>query len=393
MSKEQLKKYVTWQTLVFIVAVQLVGYLLFTYYHVQLKEQGKSASSSIVVHELLLEEYGESPTREDWETFFKKGDRWEASLDEWVRQEPRLKQQQITTTDELVAWSNVFDEDIVHTEKHKVARAVLEEVMFDGKPEDVSQQFWMMEELKRLHDFYEWNDRTLAEAAEGRGEGHQLQTAFAQSLLDRGTIRAQPELMLEHLKKLNFESSLFLVYTVLLVITPVIGRDSIRRIVPLEYTTWKGRTVIRTKRHVAHFVSIVIALIVVGMYSYLLWKGGYATFCNVPVQQLITGDIWLDVTLGELWLIFYVHHVVLAILAADIAWQLNTYFETVLTRLGMLLFVITCYTLFIHRFVASDVWSAWQPMFYTPLYFLLLFLLICCTGIFVVRHEKKKDVV
>ena len=378
------KKYRSFPLLLFVLSAHFITYMLLTDYDIRMMKQGKSTASSITVHRELVDTYGPSMTKEDWEDVKRITALYTTRLDAYVQNDVELQQLGVNTFEE---WQQLIWEE---NERGERASALHDDWIFESNE---SEDFWLWQEYDRLLSFYEGNETYIEQNRHGPGHRDAAYPDYYEQLYEQSTIAAQPERIFLIVRNLTTSAVLIVVLVTLLITAPVHYQDRMQRMIPLQYSTTYGRRLPFVKWLASMTLSGILTFIMIVVYAYLMERNGHLYFVDVPIRELISGEIWFDWTIGEwLWMTVVVLFF-FTFVSTIVGMWIGTYAKNALQLAGgVILAVIGCAAILLPLSI-TRLFRAWYPPFYTwvQLGSIGLFAIILLGAI--VYCEKKKDVV
>ncbi len=256
------------------------------------------------------------------------------------------------------------------------------------KDEDAGDLFWELQAREYIMEWYEQKEESIEGWIEYESP---QQRARLDELKAAGQFKYFPSGAFSNFKEFIFNVAITVILSVVLVISPLFLRDHRQKVVALQYTSKKGRTLFKTKIAAGMIAAfIVITVLLIGYFSiYTLNKT--AVFFDQPIALFIETPAWYDLT--------FFHYIVLSVLAvyalgfifALFSMACSSIVRNYVSLIGVQVpVVIAMFAYGLHGMIRGmiDLWRApWVvPALYSGLLILGVLLMI-----FIWKREQKKD--
>lgn len=222
----EMKKILTWKAMLLLFLVNSVLYFLLIEFHIEHFPNGRPALDSYRLGVEMIEKYGTDMDAEEIIDFKNEYDARVEEADQYLQARQEFVEAGLDTYDKLINhdWDNQEQSDLQNRIFH----------------EEQVDLFWELQDRRRLVEFHESKD-----VIPDNLSSEQIQRM--EKLFAAGKFQVYTEIVMENFRTFIGNVAIAILFSVVLVISPVILKDRMRQIVPLQYTTKKGRNLYRTK--------------------------------------------------------------------------------------------------------------------------------------------------
>ncbi len=192
------------------------------------------------------------------------------------------------------------------------------------------------------------------------------------------------------------------ILAVLVLISPLIVTDRARNVHLLQYTAKHGRRILNQQLIAvvlsAFLLATTLLLIFGAVYSahgtWLFWNNGLLSFLNTP-----TDFFWFDITYGQYITACIVLLYILCLSAAAVAFMLSRFSQNLITLIFKLIpafavFGALCFSVFHYTFSSTNnLYMGTSVIGIEPIVCSLVFIAGLAVSLYIVRREKKVDVI
>lgn len=279
----ELKKILTWKMLLLLVLVNSVLYFFLIDFHIKYFPNGRPALDSYNIGIEMIDKYGTQMNEEEFLDFkevynlqVKEADQYLQSKQEFV----------LAGLDTYEKFNNIdrYNDEL---------QSLYSKVMFEEK--DVNT-FWELEERERLIVFYEWKEDL-------RGYDNAQQKRRAEELIAAKNYDVYPEVVVSNFKEFIGGVAIAILFSVALLISPMILRDRSRQMLALQYTSKKGRQLYKTKIIAGLISTFIVITALLAVYFSIYSQNKTAMYFDVPINTFIANVSWYDPTFIQyIWL-------------------------------------------------------------------------------------------
>ncbi|MFC5587473.1 hypothetical protein ACFPRA_00940 [Sporosarcina soli] len=372
----EIRKIFTWKTLLLLVLVNVVLYFIRIEFYITSFLGGDSVYSYNIAVE-MVELYGTHMDEDEFLDFKKIFDEQVKEADLYLQARKEFRDLGIETYEQFRSYNpfNNPNEDL---------NALHSKVMFEEEVE----LFWELQERARLIDFHEVKENIPSNVNDKQQRRYEELFADKQYEVYSG-------IALDNFKEFITNVAIAILFSVVLVISPMILKDRSRQIVALQYTSKKGRNLHKTKI-LAGIIStfmVITALLVV--YFSLYATNNTSMFFEVPINAFIAmgNPTWYNLTFFQYILLCVVAIYVIGFVYGLLAMFFSSIVPNTMTLIGIQIPFVIGLIIFgmnpLLRFIISIGYSQWlAPTIYSGM--------IVVSAIFIIllwRREKNRDIV
>ncbi|GKV54762.1 hypothetical protein NCCP2222_07090 [Sporosarcina sp. NCCP-2222] len=369
----EMKKILTWKSLLLLLIINCILYFFLIDFYIKHFPNGRPALDSYRIGIEMIDKYGPSMDDEEFKDFLKTYDAQVKEADQYLQSDPQAVEEGIDTYKKFMDydWNNAPQE----------VWKIREQIFFEEKV----NTFWELQERERLIEFHE-----LKEMEPG-GTTPAQKKQYAK-LAKEGIFGNYPEIVITNFHDYISNVAVAILFSVVAVMSPMILRDRTRQIVPLQYTARKGRSLLKTKL-LAGFLStllVVTSLLVIYMGLYSL--NNTSMFFDVRINTFIGNESWYNPTFLQ-YILFTIGGIYLVGIAFGLAAMgFSTIVPNTLTLLGVQIPFVAGFLIFgLNRMITFPM-NMWFPKWQMPVFFGLLLLSSLIFVWYVIRREKKMDI-
>ena len=371
----ELKKIITWKILLLLFIVNSILFYILIEFEITNFPNGRPALDSYNIGIEMIEKYG---THMDGEEFsdFKK------SYETQVKEANEYLQSQKEFVD---AGFDSYEKFIDYDGENEVQSALRNKVFH----EDQVDTFWELQERGRLIQFYEMKEVSL-EAY--RGDANEQQKARFDVISERGLYQVYPEVALENFKRFILYVAITIIFSVVLVVSPVFLKDRSKQLLGLQYTARKGRNLYKTKS-LAGLIStfLVISTLLIVYFSFYSLNNTSMYF-KVPLNMFIGNYSWYDTTFFQYIVLNIVAIYVLGFVFAFLAMSFSNIVPNYIALIGIQIpFVVAMISYGLHKILTGMI-SMRVPKWTAPVSYSLMVIVSILFVVLLWKRENKRDI-
>ncbi len=372
----EIRKNFTWKILLLLVLVNVVLYFIRIEFYITSFPSGDSVYSYNIAVE-MVEQYGTHMDEDDFLDFKKLYDEQVKEADFYLQAKKEFRDLGIETYEQFRNY-NAFESP------NEELDALRNKVMF----EEEVKLFWELQERARLIDFHEVKENTPSNDNENQ------QRRYKELFADQ-QYQVYPGIALDNFKGFITFVAIAILYSVVLVISPMILKDRSRQIVALQYTSKKGRDLHKTKI-LAGIIStfmVITALLVV--YFSLYATNNTSMFFEVPINAFIAmgNPTWYNLTFFQYILLCVAAIYVIGFVYGLLAMSFSSIVPNAMTLIGIQIPFVIGIIIFgmnpLIRFIISIGYTQWLA----PTMYCGMIVMSVLFSIVLWRREKKRDIV
>lgn len=270
----EIKKILNWKIIITIAFVNVVLYFLLIDFDLQYFPNGRPALDSYKVGVEMTQKYGSSMDEEEFADFK------EVYVEE-VDKANRFLQER---SDARLAGISSY-EDFLNSENNTLSKTI----MFD----EGVDLFWELQERRRLVEFHDVRKESLASEYD---RANRTQRQLIEKLQTANQYAIYPSVSVENYKSVIKNISIIVLISVTLLVSPFILRDRTNRLIDLQYTSKKGRSIFKIKILGALISSFTLMTALMIVYIALYSQNHPEPFFDVPMNAFISEMQWYNMT-------------------------------------------------------------------------------------------------
>jgi hypothetical protein len=262
--------------------------------------------------------------------------------------------------------------------------ALHNKVMFEEEVE----LFWELQERARLINFHEAKKKIPSNVNDK--QLRRYEEIFAQKQYEEYSGVA-----IENFKEFITYVAIAILYSVVLVISPMILKDRSRQIVALQYTSKKGRNLYKTKI-LAGIIStfmVITALLIVYFSFYA--SNNTSMFFEVPINAFIAmgNPTWYNLTFFQYILLCVAAIYVIGFVYGLLAMSFSSIVPNTMTLIGIQIPFVIGIIIFGMNPLIHFIISIGYPQWLAPTAYSVMIVVSVLFSIVLWRSEKKRDIV
>lgn len=365
----EVKKILTWKILLLLVLLNSVLYFFLIQFHIEVFPNGRPALDSYNIGIEMIEKYG---TQMDEEEFL---DFKEVYHEQVKEADQYLQSRQEFVVAEFDTYSN-FDRN------NEELYVLHDKVMFEEKEVNT---FWELQERERIIEFYEWK-----EDLQGYDSAQQKQRVEA--LIAAKKYGVYPEVVMMNFKDFIGNVAITVLFSVVLVISPIILRDRSRQILALQYTSKAGRNLYKTKVLAGLISAFVVMTTLLTIYFSIYSSNHTAMYFDLSINSFIGNESWYDPTFFQYILLCVAVIYVIGFVFSLLAMSFSSIVPNNMALIGIQIpFVVGMITLMegpLLRYIIT----IWNPQWLAPIAYSVMVVVSLLFIWALWKREKKRDI-
>jgi hypothetical protein len=370
----ELKKILTWKMLLVLVLLNSVLYFFLIEFDIKHFPNGRPALDSYHIGIEMIEKYGTHMDEEEFLDFKEVYDEQVKVADQYLQSQKGFVVADIDSYEKF----NTYDWGNSSTEAEELRNKVFHEDQVDT--------FWELQERGRLIKFYDMKD-------ELRGYDNAQQKQRAEELIASKKYGVYPEVVIMNFRDFIGNVTIAILFSVVLVISPMILKDRSRQMLALQYTSKKGRNLYKTKilAGLISTFSVITALLIVyfGIYS----LNDTSMYFDVPINTFIGNESWYDPTFFQYILLCVVAIYVIGFVFGLLAMSFSSIVPNSMALIGIQIPFIVGMIILIEGPLLQYIISIWNPQWLAPTVYSGMVVASVLLIIVLWRREKKRDIV
>lgn len=368
----EVKKIFTWKTMLLLLFINSVLYFLLIEFYIEHFPNGSKVYSYNIGVE-MIEKYGATMDEDEFIDFQKAYEKKAKEATQYLQSREDAVGIELDTYEKFQAydWQN----------SSQKASDLQGDIFFESEID----LFWELQEFERLIDFYNYR-KILPDIVTDS------QRARLHELIRKEKFGVYTEIVMSNFKNFIANVGVAILFSVVLVISPMILKDRSRGILPLQYTSKKGRNLFKTKLLAGYIATFLVITGLLAVYFSIYSLNNTSMFFKVHVNTFIGNESWHDPTFYQ----FIMLSVALIYLIGFIFVTLSMGFSNVVPNLVSLIGIqipfIVGFLIFGLNRLLPYVISIWHPKWLAPVSYgsmiIISFIIVYC----LVKREKKMDV-
>ncbi|WP_186671134.1 hypothetical protein [Sporosarcina sp. BP05] len=368
----ELKKIFTWKTMLLLLFINAVLYfLLIEFYITNFPSGDNSYSYNIAVE--MVEKYGDAM---DEDEFIDFQNTYEEKLEETNRYLQSREDAIVVGLDtyekfQAYDWSNPSEE----------ARALENDVFFDN----TIDLFWELQERERLIEFY--NIRKNTPEVTNVNKRDRLMELIAEEKFG-----VYAEIVIWNFKSFIKGVGIVILFSVVLVISPIILRDRSRGLLLLQYTSKKGRNLFKTKILAGYIATFIVITGLLAVYFSVYSLNNTDMFFNVRVNTFIWNESWFDPTFFQFIMLCIAAIYLIGFFFVTLTMSFSNVVPNMVSLIGIQIPFVVGFLIFGLNRLLPDMINIWNPKWLAPVSFSSMVIVSIIIIYFLVKREKKVEV-
>lgn len=368
----ELKKILTWKMLVLLVLVNSVLYFLLIEFDIEYFPNGSDIYSYNIGIE-MIEKYGTTMDEDEFIDFKKTYD------DEVKMADDYLQSREEYVDVGLETYEKFREYDWVN--RSSKANELRDDLFFNQS----TDLFWKLQAREELLSFYEYKE-TITEEFNNR-QKKRFEELVAQEKFGVYTSSA-----IDNFQRFIANVGIAILFSVVLVISPTILKDRSRQLVPIQYTTKKGRDLFRMKIYAGIIASFVVITVLLTVYFSLYSLNNTSMFFDVRVNTFIGNVSWFDPTFFQFILLCIAGIYIIGLVFAVFSMAFSSLVPNMVSLIGIQIpFVVGFLIIELYPLLPKMI-SIWNPKWLSLIsYCAMIIIVILCTLV-LWKREKKLDI-
>lgn len=370
----ELKKILTWKMLILLILMNSVLYFLLIEFDIKYFPNGSEIYSYNIGVE-MTEKYGITMDEEEFIDFKK------TYADEVKKADNYLQSREEFGEEGLGTYEKFRDYDRMNNSGR--ASDLIDEVFFNH-PVDL---FWELEERERLLDFYEYKE----DIPNADTNTKQLQKRY-EELIAQGKFGIYAEVIITRFETFIANIGIAILFSVVLVISPAILKDRSRQIVPMQYTTKKGRNLFKTKILAGVIATFIVITALLTVYLSLYSLNNTSMFFNVRVNTFIGNESWFDPTFFQFIMLCVAGIYIIGLVLGLLSMAFSSLVPNMVSLIGIQIpFVIGFLIIGLYPLL-PDMISIWHPKWLSLISYCAMVIIVLLFTAVLWKREKKMDI-
>ncbi|MGE7111046.1 hypothetical protein [Lysinibacillus sp. NPDC047702] len=371
----EVRKIFSWKIVALILFVNILLYWLLLEFHIEVFPNGRPAGDTFAIEQQLIPKYGAEIDEKEYKELLAMYKQEKKKADAFLDHDPKATELGITTYE---AFRHIESEDEQLSEYR--------DAITFRSTEDFP---WVLQAWESLIERYQYHEKSLQGEIE-RTSGAQQQR-FEQILNDRKhTIYSS--IVLDNFRSITENLAIIILFSIAILLSPIFLRDKVTSIIPLQYTSKKGRQIFWTKWLAglvsAVFITIVLMFIYLAMYT----TNNTSSHFDLPLSSFSWYYYWYDMTFFQYIILTITAVFIGAVLLGIVSMAISVFAHNTIALIGIQIVVMFGMIAGVTKFMITDIIWIWHPKWLAPAGYILLISLTVILTRYAWRRESRKDI-
>lgn len=368
----ELKKILTWKMLVLLIFVNSVLYFLLIEFDIEYFPNGSEIYSYNLGVE-MIEKYGITMDEDEFIDFEK------TYADEVKKADDYLQSKVEFGEEGLGTYRKFRDYDWWNASERT---SELHDDLFFNQSVDL---FWELQERERLIEFYEWKDVIQDGLTKKKQQRYE-------ELIAQEKFGVYTEVAIKNLKTFIANVGIAILFSVVLVISPSILKDRSRQIVPLQYSTKKGRNLFKTKLLAGIFATFIVITALLTVYFSLYSSNNTSMYFDVRVNTFIANESWFDPTFFQFILLCIAGIYIIGLVFALLSMAFSSLVPNMVSLIGIQIPFVVGFLIIGLYPLLPEIISIWHPKWLSLISYCVMIIIVIIFTTILWKREKKLDI-
>ncbi|MFT9817918.1 ABC transporter permease [Lysinibacillus sp. NPDC056185] len=370
----EMRKIFSWKIVALIVFVNVLLYWLVFEFNITYFPNGRPAGDTFAIEQQLIPKYGAEIDEKEYKEIVAMYEQEKKKADTFLEHDPKAVALGITTYEAFSDPENEQQSEYFYA------------ITFHSE-EDFP---WVLQAWEHLIESYQHHEISLQAEMERTSGAHQQR--FKQLLNDRKhTIYSN--IVLDNFQRIAQSLSIIILFSISILLSPIYLRDKVTSIIPLQYTSKKGRRLFWIK-WLAGFVSAVfITIVLMIIYLTMYATNNTSSHFDLPLSSICWDYYWYDMTFFQYIILSIVAIFITAVFLGILSMAISTFARNTIALIGIQIIVMFGMIAGVTNYMISDIISIWHPKWLTPIGYIFLIGLTIILTFYAWRRESRKDIV
>lgn len=368
----ELKKILTWKMLVLLVLLNSVLYFLLIEFDIEYFPNGSDIYSYNIGIE-MIEKYGTTMDEDEFIDFKKTYD------DEVKMADDYLQSREEYVDVGLETYEKFREYDWVN--RSSKANELRDDLFFNQS----TDLFWKLQAREELLSFYEYKE-TITEEFNNR------QKKRFEELVTQEKFGVYPSSAIDNFQRFIANVGIAILFSVVLVISPTILKDRSRQLVPIQYTTKKGRDLFRTKIYAGVIATFVVITVLLTVYFSLYSLNNTSMFFDVRVNTFIGNVSWFDPTFFQFILLCIAGIYIIGLVFGLLSMAFSSLVPNMVSLIGIQIPFVVGFLIIGLYPLLPDMITIWNPKWLSLISYCAMIIIVIIFTAILWKREKKLDI-
>ena len=368
----EVKKIFTWKAMLLLLLINSLLYFLLIEFHIEYFPNGSEVYSYNIGVE-MVEKYGVTMDDDEFIDFKKVYDETVEETNRFLQSREDFVAEGIDTYEKYQAydWGN----------PSKEAQALRDDVFFGNK----TDVFWKLQERERLIEFYNFR-KTIPDVLT-ISQRDRLKELIAEEKFGVYT-----ESAIQNFKSYITNVGIAILFSVVFVISPTILRDRSRGLLPLQYTSKKGRNLFKTKILAGYIATFTVITGLLAVYFSLYSLNNTSMFFNVRINTFIGNESWYDPTFFQFIMLCIAAIYLIGFIFVTLSMSFSNVVPNLVSLIGIQIPFVVGFLIFGLNRLLPNIILIWNPKWLAPVSYSVMVIVSIIIIYFLMKREKKMDI-
>lgn len=369
----EMRKIFSWEIIALIIFVNVLLYWLLFEFNITYFPNGRPAGNIFAIEQQLIPKYGAEIDEKEYKEIVAMYEQEKKKADTFLEHDPKAVALGITTYEafsdpENEQQSEYFNAITFHSE------------------EDFP---WVLQAWGSLIERYQHHEISLQAEME-RTSGAQQQR-FKQLLNERKrTIYSNT--VLDNFRSITNSLAIIIFFSIAILLSPIFLRDKVTSIIPLQYTSKKGRRIFWIKWLAGLVSAVIITIVLMIIYLTMYATNNTSSHFDLPLSSFCWDYYWYDMTFFRYIILSIVAIFIVTVLLGILSMAISTFARNTIALIGIQIVVMFGMIAGVTNYMISDIISIWHPKWLAPAGYIFLICLTIILTLYAWRRESQKDI-
>ena len=315
----ELKKILTWKMLLLLAVVNSILFFLFIEFYIEYFPNGRPGLDNYNISIEVLEKYGMEIDEEEFVDFKETYATEVKKVDDYLQ-----------TRKEFIDSGLLSYEDLRNYKADDEEVDALIWGLYEG---EIGDTIWELQSREYFIELYKSDETTLDRWLDG--EKSVSQQERIDELKKTGQLPVFPDVALDNFKAFIVNVAIAIIFSVVIIISPVFIKDRLGQILAMQYTTKKGRSLYKKKVAAGFISTFLVITILLGIYFSLYTLNNTSMFFDIPIHKFGSSFHWYDPTFFQYIILTVIAIYILGFATAFFAMSFSSIVPNYISLIGI----------------------------------------------------------
>lgn len=373
----EVKKIFSWKLIFLVILINILLYQVILGFDLKYFPNGRPAGDHFKIEQQIIPKYGAVMDEAEFLDFKATYERKVTEVEDYLANDPKAIEAGL---DSYEAFRNYDYNNEKQSGYH-------DEIFFHSKedfPWELQAYEWYIgEAFEHREDVL---NSMIRDATGGQKERYE-------QFLEEGKFSSYTDVVTQNFQSYKTSMAIVIFFSIVILISPIFLRDVRAGVVPLQYTSKKGRGVYRTKWLAGLVSSVFITTVLLIFYMTLYSTNNTSSHFDLPLYSFGWTDYWYDITFLQYIIVSVLVIFVLSILLGVLTMAISSVVPNAIILIGVQIIVMFVMIAGVAGVLVKDLMNMRFAQIFVPSSIVLF-----CAGIillmwFVWRKEGRKDII